>query len=149
MLLSFRNMDEQTNTKHNNEIFEAVKKETEPKSSENNPWHMTSISDFLFYCCAECNFKDKNEENFILHAKAHHPKFLEMFVNNKDLVLPKSDLKEDEFNDEPNENVESDSEENVDKKEVFYEVISQVVGDVRFKCCFCDYKRIWKTGLIK
>ena len=97
MLLSFRSMDEQTNTKHSNEIFEAVKKETGLKSSENNPWHMTSISDFLFYCCVECNFKDKNEENFILHAKAHHPKFLEMFVNNKDLVLPKSDLKEEDF----------------------------------------------------
>ena len=28
-----------------------------------------------------------------------------------------------------------------DKKEVFYEVISQIVGEVRFKCRFCDYKR--------
>ena len=27
---------------------------TEQKNT--NPWHMTSITDFLYYCCAECNF---------------------------------------------------------------------------------------------
>ena len=55
---------------------------TEQKNN-NNPWHMTSISDFLYYCCAECNFKDKIEKNFIGHATSEHPKSREIFENNQ------------------------------------------------------------------
>ena len=54
---------------------------TEQKNT--NPWHMTSISDFLYYCCAECNFKDKIEKNFIGHATSEHPKSREIFENNQ------------------------------------------------------------------
>ena len=113
---------------------------TEQKNT--NPWHMTSISDFLYYCCAECNFKDKIEENFIGHATSEHPKSREIFENNQTFV--ESEKIEENSNDEStNEDIKSDTDcDNLDdKKEVFYEVISQVVGDVRFKCRFCDYKR--------
>jgi hypothetical protein len=53
-----------------------VKKEDHVDNSEaySNPWHMTNVSDFLYYCCAECNYKDKEEETFILHATLNHPK---------------------------------------------------------------------------
>ena len=107
-----------------------------------NPWHMTSISDFLYYCCIECGFKDRNEEKFIGHATAEHPKSREIFENNQTFV--ESEKIEENSNDEStNEDIKSDTDcDNLDdKKEVFYEVISQVVGDVRFKCRFCDYKR--------
>ena len=57
-----------------------------------NPWHMTSISDFLYYCCAECNFKDKIEENFIGHATSEHPKSREIFENNQTFVVQQGDL---------------------------------------------------------
>jgi hypothetical protein len=55
-----------------------------------------------------------------------------------------ADPVEENSNDEStNEDMKSDTEcDNPgDKKEVFHEMISQVVGEVRFKCRFCDYKR--------
>ena len=117
-----------------------IKEEIEQKDI--NPWHMTSLSDFLFYCCAECNFKEKNEEKFVYHATSHHPKSREIFANN--IIVPENQDIIDEQS--ANEDVKSDLEDidnnYIDKKEVFHEVISQVIGDVRFKCCFCDYKRL-------
>ena len=117
---------------------------TEQKNT--NPWHMTSISDFLYYCCAECNFKDKIEKNFIGHATSEHPKSREIFENNQtfDEIISDNKLEENSNKDEStNEDMKSDTEcDNPgDKKEVFHEMISQVVGEVRFKCRFCDYKR--------
>ena len=115
------------------------------EQTNTNPWHMTSISDFLYYCCAECNFKDKIEKNFIGHATSEHPKSREIFENNQTFDEISSDNKlEENSNDEStNEDMKSDTEcdNPADKKEVFHEMISQVVGEVRFKCRYCDYKR--------
>ena len=108
-----------------------------------NPWHMTSISEFLYYCCIECDFKDRNEENFIVHATSEHPKSREIFENNQNFVEPEKKIEENSNDESTNEDIKSDTDcDNLDdKKEVFYKVISQVVGDVRFKCRYCDYKR--------
>ena len=120
-----------------------VKEEKEQKDII-NPWHMTSLSDFLFYCCVECNFKDKNEEKFVYHATSHHPKSREIFANNIIEVPENQDIYEQSTNEDDVKSDLEDIDDNtyVDKKEVFHEVISQVIGDVRFKCCFCDYKRL-------
>ena len=43
-----------------------------------NPWEVSSIYDFNFFCCPECDFKMKsnytmNIQNFVDHASIHHP----------------------------------------------------------------------------
>jgi hypothetical protein len=48
-----------------------------------NPWQMDSVSDYLYYCCAECDFKEKNEETFVSHATLYHPKSRHIFFTNQ------------------------------------------------------------------
>ena len=39
-----------------------------------NPWTVTSLDDFLFYCCPECDHKSITKGVFIEHAVNNHPK---------------------------------------------------------------------------
>ena len=40
---------------------------------KNNPWNVENIDQFLFYCCPECDMKQDNKEQFIIHAVDSHP----------------------------------------------------------------------------
>lgn len=42
--------------------------------SENNPWFVTTLDEFLYYCCPECDEKNKSKELFLEHAINNHPK---------------------------------------------------------------------------
>ena len=58
-----------------------------------NPWtSVSTLEDFLFYCCPECPDKFRSSISFTNHAVKHHPKSKEKFG---DSYLP-----EIEFNDE-------------------------------------------------
>ena len=41
--------------------------------SKHSPWDVTSLDDFLFYCCPECDSKHVTKPKFILHAFKQHP----------------------------------------------------------------------------
>ena len=41
---------------------------------EINPWNVTSVEEFLFYCCPECDSKHTSRDVFINHALLQHPK---------------------------------------------------------------------------
>ena len=41
---------------------------------ELNPWQVSNIEDFLFYCCPECDLKTKDSKNFVTHAQHSHSK---------------------------------------------------------------------------
>ena len=41
---------------------------------ELNPWQVSNIEDFLFYCCPECDLKTKDSKNFVIHAQHSHSK---------------------------------------------------------------------------
>ena len=48
------------------------------KEEARNPWEVSSIYDFNFFCCPECDFKMKSDyraniQNFVDHASIHHP----------------------------------------------------------------------------
>ena len=48
------------------------------KEEVRNPWEVSSIYDFNFFCCPECDFKMKSDhrmniQNFVDHASIHHP----------------------------------------------------------------------------
>ena len=37
-----------------------------------NPWDVSSIFNFTYYCCPECDWKDQNKQNFVNHAFTYH-----------------------------------------------------------------------------
>ena len=41
--------------------------------SKHSPWDVTSLDDFLFYCCPECDSKHVTKPKFISHAFKQHP----------------------------------------------------------------------------
>ena len=56
---------------------------------EINPWKVSKLEDFLYFCCPECNVKDKSKDFFIKHALQHHPKAKDILEKNsefKDIV---------------------------------------------------------------
>ena len=38
-----------------------------------NPWDVSTIQDFLFYCCPECPYKSQDVQGFGTHAEELHP----------------------------------------------------------------------------
>ena len=46
---------------------------------ENNPWSVEDASDFLKYCCPECDYQILNFEMFSCHALQNHPKSKVLF----------------------------------------------------------------------
>ena len=37
-----------------------------------NPWAATSIFDFMFFCCPECDCKSPNKQDFVNHTVNYH-----------------------------------------------------------------------------
>ena len=58
---------------------------------EFNPWNVTSVEEFLFYNCPECDMKHTSRDVFINHALLEHPKVMfssTVFQNpSKSLIL--------------------------------------------------------------
>ena len=43
------------------------------KYSGNNPWNVTSIYEFYYFCCPECDCKLQNKQDFVNHTANDHP----------------------------------------------------------------------------
>ena len=67
------------------------------KTNNENPWTQKKSSDFLFYVCPECDFKDRNEENFKLHSTQNHSRSKEIFIETKIKVEPNDTDDENEI----------------------------------------------------
>ena len=55
---------------------------------EFNPWNVSSLEDFHFYNCPECELKYASKEQFIGHAVLKHPKALEFIPTFTQSVEP-------------------------------------------------------------
>jgi hypothetical protein len=44
-----------------------------------NPWAVTELDEFLFYCCPECDVRVQTKNIFINHAVSAHPKVIFSF----------------------------------------------------------------------
>ena len=52
------------------------------QNERTNPWNVTNVSAFLFYCCPECdNYRETNKEVFIQHAVSSHEKVSKITKN--------------------------------------------------------------------
>ena len=71
-----------------------------------NPWNVTGLDDFLFYCCPECDRRTVSKSDFIQHAVNNHPRsesFLYSNVEKKDVQtsMPSSESCIDKHSSEP------------------------------------------------
>merc|ERR1739838_1040721 len=41
------------------------------KDENSNPWSASSIYDFYYFCCPECDDKSKSKQDFVNHALYH------------------------------------------------------------------------------
>ena len=64
--------------------------EVENKLELFNPWKVENIDQFLYYCCPECDIKQKTKSDFIIHAIDAHPGSRE--------YLPLFDFEDDDRN---------------------------------------------------
>ena len=71
-----------------NNSKEEISMEMDPIKLENafvNPWiEVEDLSEFLNYCCPECDYKDKNEQSFSYHALQTHKNATIFFASNKE-----------------------------------------------------------------
>ena len=42
------------------------------KDENSNPWSASSIYDFYYFCCPECDDKSKSKQEFVDHASSYH-----------------------------------------------------------------------------
>ena len=54
-------------SKSETETYDNAKPEMETTFS--NPWNVSDLSDFLRYCCPECDYKCEEVQSFCNHAK--------------------------------------------------------------------------------
>ena len=52
---------------------------------QENPWSVKDIEEFLYFCCPECNLKDRSKDLFLKHALEEHPNSKECVLNNLDI----------------------------------------------------------------
>ena len=58
---------------------------------KSNPWKVTSLDDFLFYCCPECDDRSGTKTDFIQHARPVSTHFKNELTQLK-LIASKSEL---------------------------------------------------------
>ena len=57
---------------------------------QNNPWFVNNLEEFLYYCCPECNEKNRSQDLFLEHAMCEHPRakeYLKMFEVKKEIGM--------------------------------------------------------------
>ena len=57
------------------------------KNENSNPWKTTSIFDFQYFCCPECDIKSKNKHEFVDHASIYHHEVREILENLYDTLM--------------------------------------------------------------
>ena len=71
-----------------------------PKGMEKSPWDVSTFEEFLFYCCPECDTKDKDFNAFIQHAMDFHPeseKYLKSETGPNSFDIKEDDLYSDKY----------------------------------------------------
>ena len=92
------------------------------ESDIENPWDVGNLEEFLYFCCPECDLKDRSKTHFLQHALTEHPKSKECVQQFNDFIIKEEPDAEDEI--EENENCNSDIfEESYYPREEFSEIL--------------------------
>jgi hypothetical protein len=46
------------------------------EDEKHNPWSVTNLDEFLYYCCPECDNRTQSKELFINHAYLNHSRVM-------------------------------------------------------------------------
>ena len=60
-----------------------------------NPWNVENLNEFLYFCCPECNLKDRSKMNFFKHALDEHPKAKECVEQFNHFIMKEEPSEED------------------------------------------------------
>ena len=52
-----------------------------------NPWNVSTLEEFLYFCCPECDLRDQSKMNFLHHALEQHPKAKEYLKQFNELLV--------------------------------------------------------------
>jgi uncharacterized C2H2 Zn-finger protein len=148
-------------------IKEVIPMEIDPLKLENvyvNPWTtVKDLSEFLNYCCPECDYKDRFEQSFSYHALQNHKNSTTFFASNKNKVsinkqnTQKMEFEENQYDFASKPDTEFDEDwKNVEiKKENYIENFDDVVksevtkktkstkstkSKYQFQCTICKQK---------
>ena len=81
----------------------------------NNSWCVSTIEEFLHYCCPDCDVKIREQENFVRHALSEHPvsaNYLGQLIVKEEFIVDKNDTNAEE--DMEGENIIGKNEESND-----------------------------------
>ena len=95
---------------------DSIKWDISAENPSENPWNVSNASEFLKYCCPECEYSNQNLHDFSDHALENHVLSNTLFndrTNNHDKSEIPSDSKVDDIKVEPSiemyeNNVEED-----------------------------------------
>ena len=80
--------------------FQFQNEKLKMKIKSESPWSVEDLSQFLWYCCPECEDRNQSKELFLEHAMIQHP-------DSQEYLKPLNLKEEPELQEEPQEPVES------------------------------------------
>jgi len=118
---------------------------------EKNPWKVSKVEDFLYFCCPECNVKDKSRDFFIQHALEHHPKAKDIWENSEfKEIIENVDSNVNHFSsDNIDENIEEGSHDSNFEKYLKNEVKIESIDDNKHEeiKCYEENKVIYSEEI--
>ena len=128
-----------------------AKRGPKPKIMLKSPWDVTTLEEFLCYCCPECDIKHSSKSKFFIHAIDKHPEsqeFLQSFEINED-----SHWEDDDtfamFDDDPIKEELIDPSEPIKESDSGSDFESDYFRPKQFDCCHCDKKFNTDHALIR
>jgi hypothetical protein len=82
-----------------------------------NPWQVTTVTEFSFYCCPECDYKSKHVPTFMDHAVENHPKAREFCNITNDVKTEDVKCEIDMINDDIKFDIHQMSEDSGDDED--------------------------------
>ena len=134
--------------------------ENEEDDEENidNPWSVSSIEQFLYFCCPECDVKDQSKESFIQHAFDEHPKAKKYLLKLKvKEEIYESDIVHEEYEEQDSSYLDymtpiceikseikddnENSDDDIDNENAWHKSLKE------FECDKCGQNFAWKKSL--
>ena len=60
-----------------------------------NPWQVSNLDEFLFYCCPQCDHRAKDHQEFVVHAINEHEEAREVLLKVKVEAVQLEQLEEE------------------------------------------------------
>ena len=112
-----------------------------------NPWYVTNLDEFMYFCCPECDERNHYRDSFLEHALKHHPNAkegLEKYVLNPDIQKEEIE-KVDYINQIIKCEIKDELEDITTNNDDFYENNDNIeltkndeVHEKNFKCDLCE-----------